>query len=59
MEPTVELILQLLVAGTNLYTQYQAASQAADQATLDRIHAQVVAASNALAPPGAAVVQVS
>lgn len=52
MDPTVELILQLLVNGTALYTQWQQASAANDQASLDAIQAKVVAASNALAPAG-------
>jgi len=52
MDETVELILQLLVTSANLYAQYQAAASAQDQASLDAIHQQAVAASNALAPAG-------
>lgn len=58
MDPTVELILQLVVNGTQLYMQYQAASEAKDQVALDAIQAKVVAASNALAPTGATVLPV-
>lgn len=55
---TADLIVQLMVTGANLYTQYQAAAAAKDQASLDVIHAQVVAASNALAPAGAVIIPV-
>jgi hypothetical protein len=55
---TADLIIQLMLTGADLYTKYQAASAAKDQAALDQIHAQVVAASNALAPAGAEVVAV-
>lgn len=58
MDPTAELILQLLVSGAKLYTDYKAASEAGDQAALDQIHARIVAASDAMAPAGAVVVAV-
>lgn len=56
---TADLAIQLMITATNLYVQYQAAAAAKDQASLDAIHARVVAASNALAPPGAEIIQVS
>jgi hypothetical protein len=55
---TADLIIELMLTGANLYRQYQAAAAAGDQATLDQIHAQTVAASNALAPVGAPIVAV-
>lgn len=55
---TADLAVQLMVTAANLYVQYQAAAAAKDQASLDAIHARVVAASNALAPAGAVIVPV-
>lgn len=48
----------LIASLAPLAQQAAEAQQAGDQATLDAIHAQVVAASNALAPTGAVVITV-
>ena len=47
----IELISQLIVNASGLLVQAMAAQAAGDQASLDTIHAQVVASSNALFPP--------
>jgi hypothetical protein len=54
----LKLIAGLLGDLTGLLAQALAAQAAGDQATLDLIHRQVVASSDALAPPGAVVVEV-
>ncbi len=47
-------IIQALVPGLlSLGTQAIAAFQTNDQATLDALHAQAIAAADALKPPGA------
>ncbi len=55
----IEAVASLINALAPLAQQAVAAEQAGDQASLDALHAKVVAASNAVAPAGATPVAVS